>query len=637
MANVINTNSIKTISPDNGIDFVLVDYQKQLYKLSFPDFLSLSGGGGGGGPAVPAFPFIGDALITGSLRINATANSNLDIISSIRNVTDTGNLFLVLGNGEVWINDNQTDGTINTLNIGGNNTANSVGVLNVGVGVSGLKIVGKNSFTSLSSINGKFALELAEGSTFDNGLLNIDLAQASNSYITTLASNWNQQSGLKLHAGGNKGLFFGSVYYGDAMNINTANKKVNIGYGSTLNDGALLDLKAQGSLSTDTALRIRSSDDTYDLIKIAGINGITLGTSRIGFTYGNSVYIGQNVPAWDAGDSNVAIGYYSGSNGIGYSNVLIGAFAGSTATHYSLTAIGYNAGMHGSNNSTFVGYRAGYNITGTNNGFFGIDTGTGTGITTGSYNMIIGGSISGLSSSLNNQVILADMAGNNAIQKDAQNFTGIGYANGALFGAKLDIKAQGALSTDIVLRLRNSGDSDNILSVKGDTKIFLLGEIANARLELTKTGQNVTTLMQRVSGQAAPRFIVGSNADGGDSGQIQLDAFSGNGSTPAFTVNRLIFGQTDLTGGALYGAFGGVNSAVFVMKNSLGYAGYGTVPSTLPTDHFGMYSDDIVPGNAAPHFRTEAGDLIKLYKQSAAGITTVPDLITILTNLGLLA
>jgi hypothetical protein len=46
--------------------------------------------------------------------------------------------------------------------------------------------------------------------------------------------------------------------------------------------------------------------------------------------------------------------------------------------------------------------------------------------------------------------------------------------------------------------------------------------------------------------------------------------------------------------------------------------GTGTPPSTSPTDAFQLYSADITAGNAAPHFRTEAGDIVKLYKQVLA-------------------
>jgi hypothetical protein len=63
----------------------------------------------------------------------------------------------------------------------------------------------------------------------------------------------------------------------------------------------------------------------------------------------------------------------------------------------------------------------------------------------------------------------------------------------------------------------------------------------------------------------------------------------------------------------------------------------GTAPGSSPADAYQQYSADITAGNAAPHFRTENGNIIKLYQQSSAGITTVSDLVTILQNLGLLS
>lgn len=44
----------------------------------------------------------------------------------------------------------------------------------------------------------------------------------------------------------------------------------------------------------------------------------------------------------------------------------------------------------------------------------------------------------------------------------------------------------------------------------------------------------------------------------------------------------------------------------------------GTAPSSSITDGYLEYSADIVAGNAAPHFRTEAGNIVKLYKQVLA-------------------
>jgi hypothetical protein len=44
--------------------------------------------------------------------------------------------------------------------------------------------------------------------------------------------------------------------------------------------------------------------------------------------------------------------------------------------------------------------------------------------------------------------------------------------------------------------------------------------------------------------------------------------------------------------------------------------GSGTAPTTSPVDAFQMYSADITAGNAAAHFRTEGGAVIKLYQQT---------------------
>jgi hypothetical protein len=58
-------------------------------------------------------------------------------------------------------------------------------------------------------------------------------------------------------------------------------------------------------------------------------------------------------------------------------------------------------------------------------------------------------------------------------------------------------------------------------------------------------------------------------------------------------------------------SFGTSATRTFAMLN-------GTAPSTSPTDIFQMYSNDITAGNAAPHFRTENGAVIKLYQETTA-------------------
>jgi hypothetical protein len=45
-------------------------------------------------------------------------------------------------------------------------------------------------------------------------------------------------------------------------------------------------------------------------------------------------------------------------------------------------------------------------------------------------------------------------------------------------------------------------------------------------------------------------------------------------------------------------------------------------PGSSPTDCFQLYSADIVAGNAAPHLRTENGDIVRLYRVGGWGLPT---------------
>jgi hypothetical protein len=69
------------------------------------------------------------------------------------------------------------------------------------------------------------------------------------------------------------------------------------------------------------------------------------------------------------------------------------------------------------------------------------------------------------------------------------------------------------------------------------------------------------------------------------------------------TANRNILINT--------GAWGVSAVANLVMGN-------GTAPTSSPSDMFHMYSNDITAGNAAPHFRTENGAIIKIYQETTS-------------------
>jgi hypothetical protein len=183
--------------------------------------------------------------------------------------------------------------------------------------------------------------------------------------------------------------------------------------------------------------------------------GVTAGQSNISGTQ-NSFFGFETLTNNQTGSFNTAMGYTALRNttGIGYNS-----------------AIGWGAGVgiSSGHTNTLLGY------------------GAGGGITTGNSNTIIGVNIATLAAGTTNNVIIADGGGNIAIRKDANHFVGVGYSATATLGAKLDIKAQGALSTDIAFRVRNSADSANIVTIQGDGA-FTVGTYTSPNTKLSVTG-----------------------------------------------------------------------------------------------------------------------------------------------------
>jgi hypothetical protein len=249
---------------------------------------------------------------------------------------------------------------------------------------------------------------------------------------------------------------------------------------------------------------------------------------------------------------------------------------------------------------------------------------------------------------------------------------------------RLDVRSQGALSTDIAFRVRNSADTGNHITVYG-----------NDNVSIGRNGSASAVLFVRSANGAAHDVLNLQNGLYGDAlFRVRDNATGSQSTTCSFFMNGRIYGgnntikgtEFDLGGYGL-GASYGDNGSNSVWLNTQGNVGDGTgssvisvssnfyinrqtvkvfkfipnvgnfgvnvmtfgtsatntiaiangvAPTTSPADAFQQYSADITVGNAAPHFRTEVGDIIKLYKQSSAGITTVADLVTVLTNLGLL-
>jgi hypothetical protein len=195
---------------------------------------------------------------------------------------------------------------------------------------------------------------------------------------------------------------------GKNAGLNISGSTLNIAIGNT----ALRDMSANGSNnnlvighnSFDTLTAGIANVAIGHTIGISATSGIVEYNTIVGDTAGRDLVNGRY---------NVGLGYrslyglQSGSRniGIGWETIVPG-------TAESNVAIGTQAGKNfEGNNNVALGDRAGLDITtGNTNTILGANTGRG--ITTGTSNTIVGSQVTGLSSGLSNNIILADGDGN---------------------------------------------------------------------------------------------------------------------------------------------------------------------------------------------------------------------------------
>ena len=271
---------------------------------------------------------------------------------------------------------------------------------------------------------------------------------------------------------------------------------------------------------------------------------------------------------------------------------------------------------------------------------------------------------------------------------------------------RLDIRSQGALSTDVAFRIRNSVNDRNLFSILGNGDIIVrTNRVSLARQnriniganntdnavdssnydEIVMLGYNNTNANFRAtilgssnicpqggnpsvlvgygnnstnggnimigrsnSGQGFLIIGAGNSANGGgnSSGIVcignsnSISAANGFPTLPMFLLgSNVTIPNNSSVNNCVFLSAGSNSTAPFVTikndnllissltpwtsnfdNNSRGvfYTKNGTPPTTLAVDSIGFYSADIVAGNAAPHFRTENGSVIKLYQETTA-------------------
>lgn len=274
----------------------------------------------------------------------------------------------------------------------------------------------------------------------------------------------------------------GNVLQEDS-NLFWDNTNKRLGLGATPSTSVLLDLRTQGALSTDIALRVRNSANTADILNVNGkgqvwangtgaiatntafgeftLNALTTATGNTAFGYnslktnligaGNTA-IGNGALQLSTGGSNTALGfgagqlnaggtfntylgYTAGQNGTtATSSIFIGSSAGQSCNANNAICIGTSAGLTVGNGCIAIGNTAGAG-TGTLNISIGQSSGLGTttgtqniqigyrtiasGITTGNYNTLIGGN--SVVGAVSNNVAISDGQGNKVLWFNSVN------------------------------------------------------------------------------------------------------------------------------------------------------------------------------------------------------------------------
>jgi len=289
----------------------------------------------------------------------------------------------------------------------------------------------------------------------------------------------------------------------------------NFGIGNVGTLGARLDVRSQGALSTDIAFRVRNSADNANIMEVAGNNNITI-LSTAGKAIFSSSGNGANLSMRRDFSSEEMIKINAGDfpsievkpiNTT--SHISVGTLSNGASTWWD--GVNYNFQIKnsfhnlfhvvGNPNSATATFRIGTIASNTN--FFNV------------HGRNAGGT--GLSA-------------NPAFTINSSGTVGIG-TEASTPGARLDVRAQGALSTDIAFRVRNSTDTVNMFYSLGngtvgvpwgDSYTFQYGDTSFGAVT-TKNGQYGTRVSIHQFGN-----VVTFMGDGGfaSNGAITLGATS---------------------------------------------------------------------------------------------------------------
>ena len=328
-----------------------------------------------------------------------------------------------------------------------------------------------------------------------------------------------------------------------------------------------LTLKAVGTASTDIPLSISNSAGTADLMQVAGNNTMTFLSSGGKIIFSQDTVGQGSVISLRRDFSNQEIIRLDGTNGGGITinplndgsvkSVAIGSVAngismwttGLTSHNFQIKNSFHNL-FHvvGDPNSATATFRVGTIASNTN--FFNVHgrNAGGTGLTT-------------------NPIFTINSSGTVGIGTEASTP-----------GARLDVRAQGALSTDIAFRVRNSADTGNLFTSLGSAQIIV------GTSTTTPEGQ---ILVRHDFTSAQPILTLRNGQYGNLIFQVRDERTASGASIGSFRINGIINGgetgslrQFDFGGHGLGASYGDSGSNA-VWLNNQGNVGDGTGSSVI--------------------------------------------------------
>jgi hypothetical protein len=467
--------------------------------------------------------------------------------------------------------------------------------------------------------------------------------------------------------------FTGSALITGSLGVTGSLTATQIGAGAAPSGSVRLDVRAQGALSTDIAFRVRNSADSATFFTVRGDQAIEMIRENPATNGGilitkTDTYNTPRIQMYNVFSQLIDIN--AGTQTITTFNIKCG---NSGAAGF----LGFTTPTGQERYLKFVNLFGQETLSIGGNNYDGIATFTmksWAGTTPGNVFTII-------KSDNTNPFVITDQAR-------------VGIGNNSP-GARLDVRAQGALSTDIAFRVRNSADTQNLFSLSGNGNFTLglansyyialnpsspslrgynstnvawqlspwTGEhcwLTNVQSNQVQVGIGITTPTSKlhvytVEADTAIKIATGIGTAADETACLKFaTTFAGTSFGSDAAIIRARSKGTNSADQKCAVEFSLNRNGTTALKASITsqsnlllqtptedtadigviYVPTGTSPTASIVDGFKQYSADIVAGNAAPHFRTENGSIIKLYQETTgvAAATLVSNAGTALTS-----